>query len=231
MQLFDELQRVKLRSIAGGDAQQEDLGLSNAETVTLQAAGKDLLLLRLGEERKNGGRYIAFGPDPKAYVSSEPLRISPDGDQWEVKTLVKIPADQIKTIAFTPAAKAPVTLTRDKKEDPPKVLNLAAGAKESPQVGGASSGFGSVMYTKRYEAANDEAKAALASPSHVTVTTFDGTEYTLDVGSIGDKNKKWFLAVHGKKVDPIIATFSYEVPAYTAEAFAKGMDDFTQGQG
>lgn len=233
--LFDELSRAKVESIVA--AKKEALagfGLDAPAVLKLDAGGKNLLTLDVGDARKNGGQYIAFGDEAKAYLISQTIAALPDEDNWQHKALLEIPKDQVKSIAFTPSAPTgkAVTLSRAKKEDPLKVEGLGAKDKEKPGVSSAENYAVAVTFSKLRDKSYANAQAALAHPAKAVVTTFEGKTYELLSGSVGgDKTPVYFMVVSGSPtLDELNKTHSFEVSPSVAQRFDKAWTDFVEAE-
>ncbi len=249
LKLLDDLGRTAYQMVAGtGQEHMGEFGLTAPTSVTLKEKGQERLALNLGDNRKGGGQFAATGGEYKVYLINPPVSVSADADAWEMKTLVNLDKDLIKAVAYAPAPglnKQPVTLAREKKEDPLKVQALPATEKESPMVRGAEGQFANLSYTKRYDPSNEQAKAAMAAPSQVTATLFDGRVYTFKVGSVGDKTKTYFLQIHGEAgpntddkgkkavqaVNALMTAQAFSVPEWVAQHFERGLADFTEAHG
>src|SRR5690606_31516982 len=100
--------------------------------------------------------------------------------------------------------------------------------------------FRSLTFSKRYDRSNAEAEAAFAKPNRAEIQLFDGRRYVFEVGSVGDKTKKYFLRIRGEAQDTtpadakakvqqlndLMAKNAFEVAQSVATRFEKGMSDF-----
>lgn len=247
--LLDDLAQTEAQVLASSAKEaMNDFGFDTAVRVTLAGAGKELLAANLGANRERGGQYVSFGGEYKAYLISRSLSVLPDGDHWEMKTLVDIKADQVKRIAFEPAAaskKRPVVLVREKAEDPIAPEAVPDGQQAAGSIRSHESILASVTFTKRVDPGNEEYKSAMAHPAVVSVTLFDGRVYTVKAGSVGDANKKYFLQILATKgestsesdakslamLNELMAMYAFEVPAHVGSKFEKSFDDMFDKKG
>lgn len=247
--LLDDLAQTEAQVLASSVKEaMNDFGFDTAVRVTLTGAGKELLAANFGANRERGGQYVSFGGEYKAYLISRGLSVLPDGDQWEMKTLVDVKADQVKRVAFEPppaSGKKPVVLMRGKAEDPIAPEAVPDGQKAAGSIRSHESILASLTFTKRVDPGNEEYKSAMSHPAVVSVTLFDGRLYTVKAGSVGDGNKKYFLQIQATKgestsesgakslamLNDLMAMYAFEVPAHVGSRFEKGFDDMFDKKG
>ena len=239
-QLFDSLAKARIETVvATKKAAFGDLGLNVPTIVTMTEGGKPTITLALGDARKNGGAYVAFDGEEKAYLVSEAVAASPDLDPWEFKTLLNLDKDQIKEVTFTPPPSKKgalaVTLRRDKKEDPLAVKDLHPGEKEAATVKGVEAIAANISFSKRYDVSNEEAKSAASDAAAVKIVAFDGKIYEIKIGTVGEKEKKSFIAISAPSDDPKAAITrrmmelgAFEVQSYIATRFDRQRSDFVE---
>jgi hypothetical protein len=224
-----------------------EFGFDNATRVTLNAgAGKELFTVNFANNREKGGQYVSIGSEFKVYLIGQSLRLTPDAGEWELKSLVNVLPDQVKSVEFIPAAslkKKPVLLTRTKVEDPIAVDKVPNGLKDAASIRSHESILSSITFTSRVDPSNEQFKAAMATPSIVNVILFDGRTYTAKVGSTGDVNgKKYYLQLTGVKgestadaevkniefLNDLMSRFAFEVSSFTGGKFEKSQDDMVE---
>lgn len=247
VRLMDELARAKLTMVVATSKDAfDEFGLGSPTSVVLSGHGKELAAAALGTPRKGGGQYVAVAGEAKAYLADQVVSPSPDADAWELKSLLDLEKADVKSLAYFPidaSAGAPVTLSREKAEDPLKVVGLKEPQTEKPTTAGADGSVAGVTFAKRLDKGNEEAKGALAKPAKTFVTMFDGRTYEILVGSLGTETKRWFMTVNadqnGATLDPkkqadldalkgLMASYAFEVPAHVAQRFSKGSGDFVE---
>jgi hypothetical protein len=237
--LVDDLTRNEVQMLVSSAKEPaSEFGLSEPTEITLRKGTSDLVRIRIGGRRDRGGQYISFANDPKVYLISLSLEARPEESNWELKRLLNIPASQIKKITFNPARgsnKKPVTLAREKTEDPMKIEKPSTTLKEAANIRSHESILTSLDFIEKTAADNQDAKKALAKPSKVLVTLFDGREFNIDVGSTGTSPKKYFMLITAKKgentaasdaeeidwINKVMKDHAIEVSASVAERFEK----------
>jgi hypothetical protein len=247
VQLMDDLGRAKATLVAASKPDGfKELGLDAPTTVTLTDHGKAVRELQLGDARKGGGEYVAYAGESTAYVTDQVVKVDVDADAWELKTLVDVDKALVKSVAFTPAkalGKAPVTLTREKKEEDLSIAGLPDTKVAKPDAKASDAVLGRIAFTKRADKSLEQAKAAMAEPSTTVVTLFDGRTYEVRVGSSEgsgeQKEKTYYLSItaqagagtEAKLADGVAALnelmgqWWFEVPAYVATRFERGEAD------
>ena len=247
---LDDLSKTQIQVLAAASSSKESMtefGFDNATRVTLNAgAGKELFTVNFANNREKGGQYVSIGSEFKVYLIGQSLRLTPDAGEWELKSLVNVLPDQVKSVEFIPAAslkKKPVLLTRTKVEDPIAVDKVPNGLKDAASIRSHESILSSITFTSRVDPSNEQFKAAMATPSVVNVTLFDGRTYTAKVGSTGDVNgKKYYLQLTGVKgestadaevkniefLNDLMSRFAFEVSSFTGGKFEKSQDDMVE---
>lgn len=242
VRLLDDLGRARYSVMAATKAEKfSEFGLASPTKITVLAKEAKLLELGLGDNRTSGGIYVNPIGDARVYVVDPALMAAVDADQWELKTLLDIKKEKIKSIVFFNENDAtPVTVERAKAEESLKVTGLKEPQKEKPAVVQLDSLLQSINFSKRVDPSNEEAKAAFAKPQRTVVTLFDQRTYELQVGSVG---QKWFLKIigagNGAENDPTVAAdlkrlqdlmlaYAFEVPSYVAQRLIKKPSDLIE---
>ena len=247
---LDDLSKIDVQVLAAANSNKEamnEFGFDNATRVTLNAAaGKELFTASFANNRAKGGQYVSIGGDYKVYLIGQSVQLMPDTAEWELKSLLNVAPGQIKSVEFSPSAglkKKPVLLTRAKVEDPIAVDKVPNGLKDATSIRTHESILSNITFTGRVDPGNELFKAAMAAPSTVNVTLFDGRTYTAKVGSTGDANgKKYFLQITGVKgestveaevknldlLNDLMTRFAFEVSGFTGGKFEKGQEDMVE---
>jgi hypothetical protein len=250
VRLFDELSRINVQSVvATKTTDLAEFGLATPVELTLADKDKAVLALALGDSRKSGGQYVGLKSDGKSgdttvYLVSMKVGASADADAWELKQLLDVPQEQVKTVAFRPTGgKKPAVLSRQAAADPLKLQDLPEGQKEAPSVNSLAGSFTDISFSKRYDPTNQEAVSALASASTTQIETFDGRTYDVVVGSVGaEAKKKYFMRVKATTTDAasadakakaqalndLMTLSAFEVPAHVGQRFERGFADFVE---
>ncbi len=237
IRLIDQLERNRFQTVVAERKEDfAELGLDAPTKLILKDKDKELLALDLGNNRPRGGQYATIPGEAKAYLLSDPVQIYADAATWETKTLLNVARDQVQSASFSPAAgldRKQALLARTKKEDPLVLDGLTATETASPSAKDVESLLERLTYSNRLDASNDSAKTALASASRVEVKTFDGRTYTVEVGSVGEKErKKHFIKVAAADAnDPVnflMQGNAFEVPEHLAKKYERGREDFVE---
>jgi archaellum component FlaG (FlaF/FlaG flagellin family) len=154
------------------------------------------------------GRYVQVGgmTDSVAVISDALTDISPDASHWLNKNFFKV--EKPKTIGVTfPEATNSWTLTRETEAGEWKLVDAKAHEKlDSGKSAGVTSPFSSPTL-------NDVAlgltpgQAGLDKPTVIKISTFDGFDYTVNVGAKTNENFLLTVAVAGNfpKERPAVA--------------------------
>ncbi len=247
--LIDDLTRSDVQMLVS-DAKEpaESFGLATATEVTLRKSGSDVISFKLAGQRDRGGLYIAFGRDHRVYLINQPLDVVPEESSWELKRLLNVSANQIQRLEFKPDAasgKKAVVLLRNKAEDAVKIETLPTGAKESSQTRTHEGILSAVDYTKREAGSSPDAQKAMAKPSMLMATLFDGRSFEVKVGSTGGASKRYFISIVAKSgqqtpskeaqeidwINSVMQSQTFEVSSMVAERFLKGLDDMVEKKG
>lgn len=220
-----------------------EFGLDAPVSIALKAKDATVYAASFGNDRKGGGQYVTPDGGATIYLVSQSIRAPVDVDQWELKTLLDVKKDEVKSVVFTPVPggrKSGVTLARDKADELLKLVGPAS-VKASPAVARVDAGFANIGFTKRYDPSNEEAKAALDKAARIQLTLFDGRIYEMAFGSVGSQTPKHFLKIVGSAPDgsarkdevdalnQLMATYAFEVSAAVIANLDKSLADFVVG--
>jgi hypothetical protein len=251
--LFDALGRAKFQELASTNkANWTEFGLDNPKQLVVRAKGKDLLILNIGHNAKvGGGQYAFIGMEEKSYRISEPLSFSVEPESWELKTILDVKPEEIKSISFEPSAaskKQKIDFSREKKEDLLKVSQQALEVKGKKTLKEKSSAatevaglLKEVTYASHQKAEDPIAKQALAAPSILVAELFDGKIITIKTGKTKDDAAKHYLAVNisqgknaakldaaSEQINQLMTQYFFQVPERVASRFDKGREDFLE---
>lgn len=247
--LIDDLTRSDVQMLVSSSKEPAlEFGIADAAEITLRKGTSDLLRVKIGGSRDRGGQYISFANDPKVYLINQNLDGSPEEGAWELKRLLNIQANQIKKVEFKPAPnlnKKPVTLVRDKVEDPIKVEKLTSGGKESSSIRTHEGILSGLDFVTKHGSVSADAKKALEKSTRVTVSLFDGRIFDVRIGSKGDSQKNYFMSITATKghntaesdvkeidwINSMMSTHAFEISSMVASRFEKGLDDMLEKKG
>ncbi len=163
------------------------------------AANKPLVSLTLGKSSESGtGRFIRFGEEPKAYLTSVNVWLDAEGRSWVDTQLLNVkPEDVAKLeIEFPAAAQGQdarattVTLSRAKQADAWKADQTPAGQQvKADKVAAVLSTAGSIRFTDTNDPTDPNVAAAKANERTIKLTTFDGKTFTIAMGRKPESKK------------------------------------------
>lgn len=238
LQLIDDVARSRYSMLLTSKTEKHgDFGLSAPRKLLIAAKDKKLLELKLGDRRSSGGIYLTVGDEAKVYLVDPSWQVDADVENWELKTLVDIKKEQIKSIRFEQdGGGVAVVAERAKADEPLKLIGLKDGQTEKPSVAQLDNLLTGLNFTRRLDSSNEEAKGALAKSSKTVVSLFDGRRYEVSVGNIGEK---WFLKIvvdrNGasldakteadiKRLEQWMSSYAFEVSSYVAQRLSQKHD-------
>jgi len=241
--MMDQLAKSKIERVVSKDPAAA-VGMETPLDVQFMQGSTSFNIV-LGERRQGGGQYLKLG-GPEVFLISEAIEVAPDSETWELKTLVDLKQDAIKSVEV--AAKrgaAPIVMTREKAEDKLVVANLAKNEKmRESNVEQLERGLEALQFSNRVDLSNEPAKTAMGSSRGVRFTLFDGRTYDVAVGKFGaEKDEKYFIKITAGKngatvsaeieaemeqLNRLMGSWYFEVPAYVGKKFEKEKADLIE---
>ena len=245
--LVDDVTRGTVQIlVAEARNQNDDFGFKIGGEIILKRGGQVVSTVMLGARRPQGGQFLAFNGDNKVYLTDHDLERAATEDYWELKRLINVPAEEIKSVAFKPApssSKKPVVLTRDKSGETIKVASVSENIQDVGRVTSQAGLLRNLEYTKRTTTGVPEFAAAMRNPDEAMVTLFDGRKYSVKVGQTSGENQKYFLSVKATPptgttavtadakldewINQVMGQYCFEVSKETASRFQLGLADVT----
>ena len=243
--LVDSLEKVKIQELlATKKASWTGMGLDAPKVLTFKAGDKDRLVANFGDARTSGGQFIAFDGEEKAYATSEAVTLNLDASSWELKTLLNIKAEAIKSVAFLPAAelkKTPAKVSREKVEDPFKVEALGDLKPVEATVTSVGSVLEEITFLKRLDLSNEESKTAMLQASRLVVDLFDGRVVNGRIGRIDGAQARYFIQLEvtpgqstaaldltSQQMNKLMASFAFETSNWIGERMSRSLEDFIE---
>lgn len=199
MRFLDKLQSTVFSDlVAKGKDNFAQFGLDNPTTLTISAGSAKVLELLSGNTRKGGGQYVSLKGEDRVYLLNQSLVTSTSSAYWELKTLLQLEAEQIKSVKFNAKTEISRTsaeadfvfktkLPAGKQPDPIKL-------KQLPQM------FASLAFIQRLGFDNEERRAALSTPHTIIVELFDSAKYKIETGKLTNKDEdKYFIQIKGEQ--------------------------------
>ncbi|MBC7367670.1 MAG: DUF4340 domain-containing protein [Undibacterium sp.] len=164
----------------------------------LDSGAKQLWTATLGKSAETGGgRFLRFGAESKAYLTSLNTYLDLDPKNWANPELLALKPDDITKIEipFSPAAAsagdpASITFTRAKKEDPWTTTSTPAGQKLKPEaLTPTLTALTSLRFSETTDLTDANAIAAKANERLFKLETFDGKVIKIALGRKPEEKK------------------------------------------
>jgi hypothetical protein len=152
--------------------------------------GKELWHIVLGKYADDGGRYLRFGEEPKAYQVTLNAGLDSDAKSWVDTTLLDLKADDIARLEIGFLTGRPVTASRASKgvawtsPDTPAGKQLKIG-----RVGTVLGSLVSLHFADTSDLTAPDVAAAWAHSRTLKLITFDGKTHTLTFGRKPEEKK------------------------------------------
>jgi hypothetical protein len=243
---LDQVGKLKIQRLVSKTPDSEQ----GIETGTKLVLGSDeATAVVLGDRRTGGGQYIQLAGGQEVFLTNEAADISVDLEQWELKTLLDVKREEIKSAEFSSAKKgqALTLLSREKAEDKLAVQALGKAEKtRESALGAIEKALEALSFSRRVDPSNEEAKTALANGQRTRFTLFDGRTYEITVGKVGkDGAEKYFVAIRGERnnatldaqksadldqLNDLMSKWSYEFSSYNAKRLIKERADLVEAE-
>lgn len=166
------------------------LEFKDSQIALLDASGKELWNVTLGKANESGGRFVRFGSEPKAYLTSLNAWLDTEPKNWARPELLNLKPEDIAQLELPLEGAPPVIVSRDKKESLFAATNLPAGQKlKTERVTSALASLTSLAFTETNDLTDANAIAAKAHQRVYKLTTFDGKTYTVALGRKPEEKK------------------------------------------
>lgn len=188
---INDLSGAKLdRLVTTSPARVARLDFNGTKVELLGAGGKDLWAVELGKNADQGGRFVKFPGETKAYLSGVNAWLDTDAKSWADSTLLNVKSDDVAKIEVPLDDGKTVTLSRAKKEDAWTASPLPAGKTlKADKAGTILSSLSSLHFSDSSELADPNVAAAKAHLKTYRLTTFDGKTYTVALGRKPEEKK------------------------------------------
>ena len=184
--LVGDLTEAKLQRLVTSNPERiARLEFKDTQIAFLDSADKELWAVTLGRTAENGGRFVRFGSEPKAYLENLNSELDVEAKNWADSQLLNLKPDDIAKVevSFPDEGDRTVAATRAKKEDP--FATTAAPNGQRLKAEAVTNLLGSVTnlrFTDTSDPADPSAVAAKAHARTVKLTSFDGKTFTLALG-------------------------------------------------
>lgn len=184
------------------EAKIERLVTSNAERIArlefkdtkidlLDSADHELWSVTLGKTPDaGGGRFVRFGPEPKAFLASLNAWLDTEPKNWANSELLSLKADDIAKIEIPFAEGGAVTVTRAKKDEAWTSAKTPAGQKvKADRISSLLSSLGSLRFTETTDLTDAGFAAAKANERRFKLETFDHKVIQISLGRKPEEKK------------------------------------------
>jgi hypothetical protein len=183
--LVGDLTGAKIQRLVTSNAERiARLEFKDTQVAFLDASDKELWSVTLGRSADNGGRFVRFGPEQKAYLANLNTDVDADAKNWADSQLLNLKPDDIARVELSfPDDGTTMTAARAKKEDEFVAEKAPDGRKlKSDSVTNLLGSFASLRFSDTSDPADPNAVAARAHARAVKFATFDGKSVTILVG-------------------------------------------------
>lgn len=155
-----------------------------------ESSGQPLWSVSLGKNADQGGRFIRFGTENKAYLASLTAWLDNDAKGWADASLLNLKTDDVAKLSLPLDDAGTVTLTRAKKDDPWRADPSPGGKTlKTDKVTSSLSSLASLRFSDSADPADGAAKAAHDHLRTYQLTTFAGKTYTVALGRKPEEKK------------------------------------------
>ena len=187
--LVSELSEAKLTRLVSSRAEVISRLEFKDTTLAFLDGEKPLWAATLGKNADNGGRYVRFSDEPKAYLAPLNTWLDADPKNWADATLLDLKSDNIAKLEIPFTEGGPLVLLRAKKEDPWTAPTPEGKRVSADKVSATLSSLTTLRFTETNDLSDDKATAAKKHLRTFQLTTFEGTTYTVALGRQPEEKK------------------------------------------
>ena len=183
--LVGDLTSAKIQRLVTSNAERiARLEFKDTQITFLDGSDKELWSVTLGRTAENGGRFVRFGTEQKAYLANLNADVDTDAKNWADAQLLNLKVDDISRVELSfPDDNATVAVTRAKKDDSFAVEKSPDGRKlKANAVTNVLGSFATLRFSDTSEPNDPNAVSAKAYARTVKLVTFDGKTVTIAVG-------------------------------------------------
>jgi len=183
--LVGDLTSAKIQRLVTSNAERiARLEFKDTQITFLDGSDKELWSVTLGRTAENGGRFVRFGTEQKAYLANLNADVDTDAKNWADAQLLNLKVDDISRVELSfPDDNATVAVTRAKKDDSFAVEKSPDGRKlKANAVTNVLGSFATLRFSDTSEPNDPNAVSAKAHARTVKLVTFDGKTVTIAVG-------------------------------------------------
>lgn len=183
-QLINDLTQAKIqRFVTANPARLARLDFPGTVLTLSDQAGHDLIRIEFGKSSDNGGRFLRYNTDPKAYLATLATDFDLVAKNWAGDALLSLKPDDIKTAAIGFAGDPPVIVTRAKPGAPFTAEKTPAHETlNADTLASLLRTLGDLRFQDTAALHASDADAARAHERTFVLTTFAGETVTLKIG-------------------------------------------------
>lgn len=177
------------RFVTSNPARLARLDFKDTSIELRDAGGHPLWTIFLGKAADTGGRFVRFGEEPKAYLTSWGGYLDAEPKNWADAELLNVKPDDVAKIVL-PLPSGPLAISRAKKDAPWKADPVPAGQQLDPsKVNSVLTSLANLRFSESTDPAVPDATAAKAAARTFVLTTFDNKTYTIGIGRRPEEKK------------------------------------------
>lgn len=184
--LVSDLTEAKLQRLVTTSPERiSRLEFKDTQIAFLDSSDKELWALTLGRIAENGGRFVRFGSEQKAYLTNLNADVDVEAKNWADPQLLNLKPDDIASVelSFPDDGAKVVTATRAQKGDAFAAGKAPDGQKlKAEAVTNILSSFANLRFSDTSDSTDPNALAAKAHARTVKLGTFDGKTVTIAIG-------------------------------------------------
>ena len=189
--LVSDLTEAKIERLVTSNSERIGrLEFRDTKIELLDPAGKALAAVTLGKNADNGGRFVRFDSENKAYLASFRAWLDAEPKNWANAQLLNLKSEDIAKIEIPFAEGGAVTVSRAKKDDTWTSPQTPAGQQvKADKIASVLSSVGSLRFSDTTAPDDPKVAAAKAHLRTFTLTTFDGKTYAVALGRKPEEKK------------------------------------------
>jgi len=184
--LVDDLTSARLQRLVTANPERiARLEFKDSQVAFLDAADKELWSVTLGRSAENGGRFVRFGDEQKAYLASLNTTLDAEAKNWADSQLLNLKADDVARIeiSFPDDPAKTVIATRARKEDAFAAEKAPDGQKlKIDAINNLLNSVTTLHFSDTSDPAAPDAVAAKEHLRNIKLVTFDGKTVTIAIG-------------------------------------------------
>lgn len=186
-----ELAEAKLQRLVTTRAERiARLSLDDSKVTLKDADGKALVDLDFGRTAENGGRFVRFGDEEKAYLANLSAWFDAEPKNWADPKLLKLDSADVARVTVDLADGAKLVVTRPKKGDAWKGEGaLESGELKVSAIDSAVSELTGLRFTETRALDDAQVLEARKHSRVATLETFGGEKYTFTFSRTPEEKK------------------------------------------